>query len=163
MAELYLMIGCPGSGKTTFLKNHTNSKNSIVVSRDAIRFSLLKENDEYFAREEEVLQKFYAQINNALQEGKNVFIDQTSLTPRSRKKLLDNLWHYDAANAIWIDESLQTCLERNRLRKGREFVPEVNVCRMFHSLIPPSLDEGFKRIYRYNSKEDKLTYIGEKF
>lgn len=163
MAELFLMIGCPGAGKSTFLKNNVNKESSEIVSRDKIRFSLLQENDHYFAREEEVLMIFYDTINKALKEGKNVFVDQTSLTPKAREKLLEHLWHYDAVNAIWIDEPLDICLARNAERQGtRGFVPESEVCKMHHRLVPPSLDEGFKRIYRYNSKEGKITYIGEK-
>lgn len=163
MGNLYVMVGCPGSGKSTFLKNKVNSENFVVVSRDAIRFSLLKEGDEYFAYEEKVLLIFYDAINKFLAEGKNVFVDQTSLTPKARKKLLDKVWGYDAANAIWIDEPLEVCLARNRKREGtKSFVPETELCKMYHRLKPPTLDEGFKTIFRYNSKENLMTYIGEK-
>jgi predicted kinase len=93
---------------------------------------------------------------------KNVFVDQTSLTPKARKWLLQHVEGYDHANLIWIDEDIQTCLERNEKRRGtRAYVPRSVVCRMSEQFIEPSLDEGFYRIYRYNSKEDKLTYKGE--
>ena len=161
MSELYLMIGCPGAGKSTFLKNHI--KNGVVVSRDKIRFSFPINQDNYFAYEDKVLIMFYDEINKNLKEGKNVFVDQTSLTPKARKELLKHLWNYDAVNVIWIDEPLEICLERNEQRQGtKAYVPRNVICKMYHRLVPPSLDEGFKRIFRYNSKENKLTYIGEK-
>ena len=39
---LYIMIGAPGSGKTTIAKNTCSAQdNTIHISRDEIRFSLL--------------------------------------------------------------------------------------------------------------------------
>ena len=164
MANLYLMVGCPGSGKSTFLKKRTKLNNAVIISRDAIRFSIVKPDEEYFSHEDEVVEIFWEQINKALSENKDVFVDQTSLTPRSRKWLLQHVTGYKYANIIWIDEDLDTCLKRNRMRRGtRSYVPEESVRRMFSQFIEPSLDEGFYRIYRYNSKENKLTYKGESF
>lgn len=162
MADLFLMSGVPGAGKSTFLKNRIKKDTSVVISRDVIRFSIVKPEEDYFSHEDEVLAIFWKQINEALAAGKNVFVDQTSLTPKARKWLLQHVEGYDHANLIWIDEDIQTCLERNEMRRGtRAYVPRSVVCRMSEQFIEPSLDEGFYRIYRYNSKEDKLTYKGE--
>lgn len=161
MADLYLMAGCPGSGKSTFLKNKIK-KDNIVISRDEIRFSLLKPYEEYFSHENEVLEIFWQQINDALTEGKDVFADQTSLTPKARKWFLSHVHGYDRVNLIWIDEDLDTCLERNEKRKGtRAYVPRDVVRRMHFQFVIPSLNEGFNCIFRYNSKENKITYQGE--
>ena len=162
MADLYLMCGVPGSGKSTFLKNKIKKDTSTIISRDAIRFSIVKPEEDYFSHEDEVLEIFWKQINEALTAGKNVFVDQTSLTPKARKWLLQHVKGYDHANLIWIDEDIQTCLERNEKQRGtRSYVPRSVIRRMSKQFIEPSLDEGFYRIYRYNSKEDKLTYKGE--
>jgi len=161
MANLFLMAGCPGSGKSTFLKNKVKKDNSIVISRDEIRFSIVKPEEGYFSHEDEVLEIFWKQINEALADGKNVFVDQTSLTPRARKWLLQHVEGYKYVSLIWIDEDLETCLERNEQRIGtRAYVPREVIRRMFSQFIEPSLDEGFYRIYRYNSKENKITYKG---
>ena len=81
MADLYLMCGVPGAGKSTFLKNHIKEENSAIISRDVIRFSIVKPEEDYFSHEDEVLNIFWEQINKAVAEGKNTFVDQTSLTP----------------------------------------------------------------------------------
>ena len=39
--RLILMVGCPGSGKSTWLKNN-KQEDAVVVSRDEIRFKILK-------------------------------------------------------------------------------------------------------------------------
>ena len=162
MADLFLMSGVSGAGKSTFLKNRVKKDTSVVISRDVIRFSIVKPEEDYFSHEDEVLAIFWKQINEALAAGKNVFVDQTSLTPKARKWLLQHVEGYDHANLIWIDEDIQTCLERNEMRRGtRAYVPRSVIRRMNEQFIEPSLEEGFYRIYRYNSKEDKLSYKGE--
>ena len=153
------MCGVPGAGKSTFLKNKIKKDNSIVVSRDEIRFSILKPWEEYFSHENEVLDIFWNKINEALKTGKDVFVDQTSLTPKARKMLLRHVTGYLHLNAIWIDENLDTCLERNENRKGtRAYVPRDQIYRMYSQFVKPTLNEGFDYIFRYNSKENKLTY-----
>ena len=159
MADLYLMCGVPGAGKSTFLKNHIKENNTKVISRDKIRFSIVKPNEEYFSHEDEVLEIFWKQINEALAENKTVYVDQTSLTPRSRKWLLQHVTGYERACLIWINEDLETCLERNEKRKGtRAYVPRSVIRRMYRQFIEPSLEEGFDYIFCYNSKDNKITY-----
>lgn len=155
MADVYIMCGCPGSGKSTWLKNHVKP-GSAVISRDAIRFSLLKEGDGYFDKETEVCDMLWDQINGALSDGRDVFVDQTSLTKKSRKYLFDHIFGYDKANAIWIDTDLETALERNELRKNtKAYVPRGQVRRMFFQFTEPTFDEGFFRIFKY--KDGKMT------
>lgn len=161
MADLYLMCGVPGAGKSTFLKNHIKEENSIIISRDAIRFSIVKPDEDYFSHEDEVLEIFWKQINESLAAEKDTFVDQTSLTPRARKWLLQHVEGYTYANLIWIDETLETCLKRNELRRGtRAYVPRSVIRRMFSQFIEPSLDEGFDYIFHYNSEKDEITYKG---
>ena len=152
MANLYIMCGIPGAGKSTFLKNHINPKTSIVVSRDEIRFSILKPNEDYFSHEDEVCNIFWDKINKALAEGKDVFADQTSLTPRSRKWLLTHVHGYKYVNIVWIDESIETCIKINELRLGScSYVPKKVIYNMYKHFIEPTIDEGFHRVYKYNT------------
>ena len=55
--NLWIMVGCPASGKSTYLANKALS-NSVIVSRDAIRFNLLRPGDDYFSKEKEVFEKY---------------------------------------------------------------------------------------------------------
>lgn len=58
MADLFLMSGIPGAGKSTFLKNRIKKDTSVVISRDVIRFSIVKPEENYFSHEDEVLAIF---------------------------------------------------------------------------------------------------------
>ena len=48
---LWLMCGAPGSGKSYFAKNILiNDDHWFYVSRDEIRFRIIKNDEEYFSR-----------------------------------------------------------------------------------------------------------------
>lgn len=160
MADLYLMCGIPGCGKSTFLTKVID-KNSVIISRDAIRFSIVKPDEDYFSHENEVVKEFWKQINESLAAGKDVFVDQTSITPNSRSYLLKHIKGYTYANIIWINEDIKTCIKRNEMRKGtRAYVPPYVIYRMAKQFIEPSLEEGFDYIFCYNSKDNKITFKG---
>lgn len=150
MGKLILMCGVPGSGKTTFCKNHL-TENDVHISRDEVRFSLLKDGEAYFAHEDEVYKEFWRRINEALASGKNVFADQTNLTPRARKYLLDNVTGYDEADCLWFKCSVQFCLNNNEKRKGisRTYVPRNVIRRMSEQFVSPTHDEGFAHVWVY--------------
>ena len=154
MADVYVMIGIPGSGKSYFCTHHIKD-NIDRVSRDAIRFSLLKDDEEYFSHESEVYKIMWDQINNILKQGKDVFVDQTSITKHSRKYLMSHLEGYDHINAVWIDTPIEKCLEQNKTRTSRAKVPDKVIHDMFSRFQEPTLDEGFYRIFKY--KDGKMT------
>ena len=157
MADLFLICGAPGSGKSTFLKRFEKCDNYKVISRDKIRFSLLSDGENYFSHEDESLAILWKQINDALANGKTVFVDQTSLNPKARSYLINHVHGYNEVNAIWMNETLKTCLDRNDLRtEPRTKVPRGAVRRMFYSFVKPSYYEGFTHIYRYESETDSL-------
>lgn len=154
---LYVMIGIPGSGKTTIAKN---SVGCVHISRDEIRFSLLSESDNYFKKENQVYKTFIKQINDNLAAGKNVIADATHINQKSRNKLFHNL-HIDRSKtiviAIYVNTPLDICLERNDTRKGgRTFVPPHEIHNMYIRREPPTYNEPFDYIYTFNGKDMKL-------
>jgi hypothetical protein len=54
------MCGIPGSGKSTYLKTRFIQP-PVVVSRDEIRFKMVREDEEYFSHEKEVYNEFINQ------------------------------------------------------------------------------------------------------
>ena len=143
MASLVLMMGVPGSGKTTYAKKMMGDYD-IYVSRDEIRFGLVKEDEPYFSKEDEVLQTFIRTINDALPIAQRyVIADATHLNMGSRAKILKNLHNKpDSIYVVYVAVSLQTALERNAQREGRALVPESSIKNMYKSISLPRKEEG---------------------
>lgn len=150
--KAYMMIGIPGSGKTTYAKNlinHTDKKCNIIhISRDEIRFSLLEEKDSYFSREKQVYKIFINKIRENLKAGNDVIIDATHITWGSRHKIFRNLTNIKNLEiiGIWMRTPFLECCERNNKRKGLSKVPEHTLKDMIEHFEEPELKEGFTRI-----------------
>lgn len=153
MSKLYLMAGAPGSGKTYWATHHL-TENDKYISRDEIRFSMLEDKDDYFARENEVFDEFIKQINNSLMIYDNVFADATHLNFASRNKTISRIYvPVDEINVVFLDTSLNTCIKRNAQRTGRKFVPETVIKNMYRSIKFPEKEEGIKNIYVIKENE----------
>lgn len=161
--QLFLMMGAPGSGKSTWLKKNAIKVDDIVVSRDAIRFAFLKDGEDYFAHENEVYNDFVNIICNALKDNniRRVFADASHLNQKSRNKILNSikskidLTDIDI-NVIWLKTTLQTCIDRNSLRNGRANVPVGTIESMWKSQSMPKAIEGINKVYIVNEENNSL-------
>ena len=153
MSKLHLMAGAPGSGKTYWATHHL-TENDKYISRDEIRFSMLEDKDDYFARENEVFDEFIKQINNSLMIYDNVFADATHLNFASRNKTISRIHvPVDEINVVFLDTSLNMCIKRNAQRTGRKFVPETVIKNMYKSIKFPEKKEGIKNVYVIKENE----------
>lgn len=147
-----IMCGIPGSGKSTFCEEYKRVHPYLkVISRDEIRFSLLKEGDNYFTKEDEVLDKFYSDIRKALEDGFDVIADATHITEKARAATLSVVKdiieeHNILTKVFWKDIDLATALARNEKREGLAKVPRGVIRRMFYQMKAPSSAEGFDSI-----------------
>ena len=135
------MSGLPGSGKSTWVKKQLNNKGGFWASRDAMRFSMVREDEPYFERENEVFNAWIAQICEALNNPmiEDIYIDATHLNDRSREKTLSRLPKENInkiTNVVFL-VPIETCLERNAQRTGREVVPEDVIRNMEKSFKMP--------------------------
>ena len=145
MSKIIMMVGCPGSGKSTFAKTMIeNNENMIIVSRDEIRYSIVKEDEPYFAREDDVIAEYYYTIAKNLDEGKTVIADATQLNPKGRKKVVDNVKFLTkepfTVETILFNVPIETCIKRNDYRSGRRRVPHSVIRRMHTQMVLPNLD-----------------------
>lgn len=143
---LWLMCGVPGVGKSWFAKNRLWRPGWVYISRDEIRFSIVKNEEEYFSHEKEVFYKFVDRIANTLTwDADDVIADATHLNWGSRRKLLKAINKYYPVEMldiipVVVEAKLDDILDRNKLRNGRARVPENVICRMRASMSDPEKD-----------------------
>lgn len=147
--EIKVLCGIPASGKSTFaLKDSAymeeENKTTAVISRDAIRFSMLKDGEDYFAHEKETFEEFVRQINECIECGVAViYIDASHLNAPSRNKILSRVHGNKnitlSFEVFMIDEQL--ALERNSFRQGRACVPASAIRNMLESFHAPTKEE----------------------
>ena len=142
---LYIMCGPAGAGKSTWIRNNARAGVSAHISRDKVRFSMLKEGEHYFSREDDVYAEFCKQISDALicPWVEEVYADATHLTEKARNLLLDTIKYNNDVRIVpvVIKPALGTILEQNDQRTGREHVPASVITNMFNSFQYPNKDK----------------------
>jgi predicted kinase len=142
--KVWILSGIPGSGKTTWAKEQIAKYGGIHCSRDEIRFSLLKDGEDYFAHEDEVIRLWKEKANQAIlsPDVDNVYIDATHLTEKTRAKVIDSLptAEYEIIT-VFFHVPLEVCLERNSQRDRK--VPYNVIERMYKNFDIPWYNEGW--------------------
>ena len=132
--ELVVMVGLQGAGKSTWVARHLAGTHA-VVSKDHWPNARRKE-----ARQARL-------VAEHLGAGRSVVVDNTNPSPEERAALVALAQEAGAAvRAVWLDVPLETCLERNERRQGRDRVPVQGVLGARKRFVPPTVAEGFERV-----------------
>ena len=151
--KVFLLSGVPGAGKSTWVRANM-TVGSEWISRDNVRFAIIKDDEDYFAHEDEVFDTFINYINQTLENPNidQIFIDATHLSRRSRRKTISRIRmaNVEELNCICFTTHKAVCHARNNLREGRSKVPASAIENMFNAYSLPTKDEGFTHIYNVN-------------
>ena len=144
------MIGIPGSGKSTWIKNNVFNDSVILSTDDLIEIAAqeagLTYNEVFEDNIENATKKFFDSIKFHVSKDNNIIIDRTNLTIKSRKRILDLIPDTYKKIAIVINCS-DPFIHAPRLmsRKGKT-IPEYVFQSMIKSFQPPTVEEGFDDI-----------------
>lgn len=130
--EMILFVGLPGSGKSTFYKNHYFNTH-LRISNDLLRTK----------NRTQKLLEFCKETNMSF------VIDNTCTTKAVRKRFLDFCSTIRAPLkkiCIYFDTLVGVCIERNNGRVGKEKVPRISILMKAKELERPALEEGFDEI-----------------
>jgi predicted kinase len=132
--ELILFTGLPAAGKSTYYReNFANTH--VHVSKDLMPKT----------RRSDVQQQL--EIEAALAAGKSVVVDNTNPSPAARAPLIAiGRRHGARITAYYFDTEVKTVLARNRLREGKERVPDVAIFVTRKKLVPPVVEEGIDEV-----------------
>lgn len=160
MKILEILIGIPGSGKSTYSASFGDDVTSIIISSDEIRKEIngtLKKQDNpgyifKIARERTI---------KALNEGKHVIFDATNINKKDRKSFIQNIKNNCSdlyIKATVIATPYEICLKQNNERIEEKRVPEYAMERMKRRFKMPEYNEGFNEIYTHYNKEEYKYY-----
>jgi predicted kinase len=140
--ELVIFVGLQASGKTTFFRERFAATHEHV-SRD-----LFPNNRDRTGRQEQL-------IEAALGAGSPVVVDNTNPSVEDRLILIELGREFGARIVgCYFDSRVHQGIERNRLRAGKEKVPDVAIYATAKKLVPPSYPEGFDELVTVRITED---------
>jgi predicted kinase len=145
MKTIYILIGAPGSGKSTWARNNALTLNAVIVSSDQVRIDFRSSSrnplngDLVFAEVERRARDF-------LQADRSVILDATHYLRKYRAYAIKLAREYQARSiAMWFDVPLEICRTRNQQRDNRTFgaerVPDGILRNIWEHLQPPREDE----------------------
>jgi len=164
MSKIYVTVGLPASGKSTYCEQYKYNKDWVVLSSDEIRAELGDVNDQ--SKNELVFKILHQRIKDDLRAGKNVIYDATNLSRKKRVHFLNNELKGISCEKICVlfATPYEFCLANNCARDRH--VPEEVLERMYKSFETPWYTEGFDDIqivwwkykglpgFEYNIKDD---------
>lgn len=151
MPKLFMLVGVPGSGKSTWIKNQTLTNDAFILSTDNyIEDKANAEGRTYEDAFPEYIYEATEQLDNdleyAMQHGKDIIWDQTNLTAKGRRmKLQMVMGSYEKIAVVF--ETPDDIAERLKKREATGKVIPVHVFEsMVNSYQPPTRFDGFDKI-----------------
>ena len=155
MPTIYLMIGVPASGKTTWAKEKLKElDNAIYVGSDSIRLELWgNEQDQQHNRE--TFQEVFNRIVKAAKEKKNIIYDATNISRKEKENILKLLTNDYTKIGVKMSTPIKDCYKRN-LKRNRT-VPEKVIGKMEVRMTYDM--DLFDDYLKKKKKGEKLWYI----
>lgn len=148
---VYMLIGVPGSGKSTYIRTNKMLKGLPVVSSDTYIEAYAKLSEKTY---DEVFEKAIGPatdyVNSALEHciknNKSFIWDQTNLSRSSRRRKLAMIPRHWQKIAVVFKMPHKDELERRLANRAGKTIPKDIMSKMIDQFEPPNASEGFDRI-----------------
>ena len=141
---LYITVGLPGSGKSTYAKEFIKGKEIEYLSSDSLR-AVFGKSEEDQTVTPLVFGHIKKKVDEFLKDGKNVMVDATSVNRKERSDYINTAKKYGAkVVAIVFKMDRQGLIDRNKKRgeQGGRVVPDWVIDKMLAKFEEPSYSEG---------------------
>ena len=150
MPVCYQLVGVPGVGKSTWVKNQTHLLGLTIVSTDYwveqyAKSQAMTYSDVFEVAMPYAIEQMLEQVRLASKYNHSIVWDQTSTTIASRKKKFHMLPNYEHVAVVFITPNRDELDVRLSGRPGKH-VPKNVVDSMIAGFQMPTLEEGFKEI-----------------
>ena len=144
MAELVILVGLPGAGKTSFHRDRFTGTH-VHVSKDLLRNRRDKQTHQL------------ALIDEALAAGRSVVVDNVNATVADRAALLEvGRRHGAIVSCFVLATDMSECFRRNEERVGRARVPNVAIAAAAKRWQRPTPEEGFDRLVEVRAEANRF-------
>ena len=152
MNRLYMLVGIPASGKTTWANNQSFTDDCVIISTDQyVEEYAAQTGKTYTEAFQEYMPIAVDRMTDAVIEareaGRNIIWDQTSTSIGTRAKKFRMLPDYYAIAVVFSIPERQE-LERRLASRPSKIVPIDVVDRMIGNWEEPTLEEGFMEIWK---------------
>ncbi|MCX7570935.1 AAA family ATPase [Tumebacillus sp. DT12] len=143
MPKFVMLVGLPGSGKSTIAPLVAVKEKALLLSSDKMRQELF--GDETHQDDNGLLfDQLYARARQTLKEGRSVVIDSTNISQKRRMGVIKQFERY-VREVYYLATPYEVCRQRNQARD--RVVPEAALLKMYKSLQIPALYEGWDEIH----------------
>ena len=142
MPVLNIMVGLPGSGKSTYAYEY-KINDDIVLSSDELRQEMFHDvNDQ--SHNQEVFCELHRRVRKELNKGTTVWFDATNINMKSRRKVINLVPKGTIINAIVLAPLIEECVARDKARTRT--VGEKVIEKFVNRFEMPIFEEGFNQI-----------------
>lgn len=151
MPKCTILVGVPGSGKSTWLLEQEYIEDQYIASTDGIIESIgIAFNmtyDEGFKDLIKFAEKvMWKELAAFAADGERIYVDRTNLSAKSRKRFIDFLKPYGYEFDCVVFESPETDEWARRLYRPGKTIPDHVLESMADNIEIPTMDEGFSCI-----------------